>query len=170
MKYNDYGQVYVNTADLCNLLYKDPGIDLTKFLVEDPAEFNASIRALHYELDELVTFNPVEGSLHEFDQRNQEVWHMPEEYKNFDIAEWVLNQCSNQDQLQRVGKELLLYQERNLFNLLKYLKYLVDTLRKNNVVWGVGRGSSVASYVLYLIGVHKIDSIKYELDIEEFLK
>jgi DNA polymerase III alpha subunit len=57
-----------------------------------------------------------------------------------------------------------------MFDLLFYLKYLVDTLRENKVVWGVGRGSSVASYVLYLIGIHKIDSIKYDLDITEFLK
>jgi DNA polymerase III alpha subunit len=95
---------------------------------------------------------------------------MPEEYRTLDIAVWLLDQCKSQDELQRVGKELLLYQERDLFNLLRYLKYLVDTLRKHNLVWGVGRGSSVASYVLYLLGVHKIDSIKYELDIEEFLK
>jgi hypothetical protein len=27
--------------------------------------------------------------------------------------------------------------------LLKTMKYVVDTLRSNNVVWGVGRGSSV---------------------------
>ena len=71
---------------------------------------------------------------------------------------------------ERCGEELLLYQERDLFNLLRYMKYLVDTMRKNNIVWGVGRGSSVASYVLYLIGIHRIDSIKYNLDINEFLK
>ena len=35
---------------------------------------------------------------------------------------------------------------------------------------GVGRGSSVASYILYLIGVHRIDSIKYNLDWKEFLR
>jgi DNA polymerase III alpha subunit len=69
-----------------------------------------------------------------------------------------------------VGQELLLYQERDLFNLLRYLKYLVDTLRKNNLVWGVGRGSSVASYVLFLLGVHKINSIYYDLSVDEFLK
>lgn len=95
---------------------------------------------------------------------------MPEQYKTMDIAAWLLNQCSEQAQLQRVGQELLMYQERNLFPLLCYLKYLVDTMRENNIVWGVGRGSSVASYVLYLIGIHKIDSIYYDLDIEEFLK
>jgi len=47
---------------------------------------------------------------------------------------------------------------------------MVDTFRKNNVVWGVGRGSSVSSYVLYLLGVHRVDSIKYKLNINEFLR
>jgi DNA polymerase III alpha subunit len=43
-------------------------------------------------------------------------------------------------------------------------------MRKNKIVWGVGRGSSVASYVLFLIGIHKVNSLKYNLDIKEFLK
>jgi DNA polymerase III alpha subunit len=72
--------------------------------------------------------------------------------------------------MQRAGQELLLYQEREMFVLLKYLKYLVDTMRNNNIVWGVGRGSSVSSFVLFLIGVHKINSLYYGLDIDEFLK
>jgi DNA polymerase III alpha subunit len=105
-----------------------------------------------------------------FDHVQQQNWYMPEEYKQLDIAQWVLDQCDNDPKLQRVGKELMLYQERDLFNLLRYLKYFVDTMRKNTVVWGLGRGSSVSSYVLYLIGVHKIDSMYYDLDIEEFLR
>ena len=55
-------------------------------------------------------------------------------------------------------------------NVLKFLVYLIDIMRSNNIVWGVGRGSSVSSYVLYLLGVHKVDSIKYGLDITDFLK
>ncbi len=82
----------------------------------------------------------------------------------------MLSLCKEDYELQRVGQELLLFQERNAFNLLRYMKYFVDTLRKNNIVWGVGRGSSVASYVLFLLGVHKINSLYYNLDIEEFLK
>jgi DNA polymerase III alpha subunit len=54
--------------------------------------------------------------------------------------------------------------------VLTTMKYVVDTLRANNIVWGVGRGSSVSSYVLYLIGIHKIDSVKYDLPIDEFFK
>jgi DNA polymerase III alpha subunit len=109
-------------------------------------------------------------SVEQFDSVLQKNWRMPKEYRELDIAEYVLGLCREEHELQRVGQELLLYQERDLFDLLRYLKYLVDTLRKNNVVWGVGRGSSVASYVLFLLGVHKIDSLYYNLDITEFLK
>jgi DNA polymerase III alpha subunit len=47
---------------------------------------------------------------------------------------------------------------------------MVTVCKENNIVLGVGRGSSVASYVLYLLGVHRVDSLKYDLDIKEFLK
>ena len=109
-------------------------------------------------------------SVEEFDRQNQNNWYMPDDYKSLDIAEYLLNKCVNDKQLQRVGQELLLYQEKNLFDLLRYLKYLVDTMKQHGVIWGVGRGSSVASYVLYLLEVHKIDSIYYDLDPEEFLR
>lgn len=109
-------------------------------------------------------------SVEEFDAQNQINWYMPDSYKELDIAEHVLSLCTTNEQLQRVGKELLLYQQKNLFDLLKYLKYLVDTMKQNKIIWGVGRGSSVASYVLYLLGIHRIDSIYYDLDPEEFLR
>ena len=63
-----------------------------------------------------------------------------------------------------------MFQERGLFDLLRYLKYLVDVMRDNQVIWGVGRGSSVASYVLFLLGVHRVDSLYYDLDPAEFLR
>ena len=53
---------------------------------------------------------------------------------------------------------------------LGFLIYLIDLMRTNNIVWGVGRGSSVSSYILYLIGVHKVNSILYKLDINDFLR
>jgi DNA polymerase III alpha subunit len=170
MNYNAYGQVFTTAEELYNLLYRNPDADLTKFLVKDPLEFNSSVEQLHYDHAKLGVFKEPNISIAEFDAQQQKTWYMPKDYLNLDIAALVLGQCKTEQELQRVGQELLLYQERDLFNLLRYLKYLVDTLRKNNIVWGVGRGSSVASYVLYLIGVHKINSLKYELDIDEFLK
>ena len=109
-------------------------------------------------------------TVEEYDRRCQSQWHMPAEYQTLDIAAHVIGLCATPEQLQRVGEELLLYQERNLFDLLRYLKYLVDTMQSNRIIWGVGRGSSVASYVLYLLGVHRIDSMFYDLDPREFLR
>lgn len=109
-------------------------------------------------------------SLEQFDTNLQDDWFMPDEYKDFEIVGFLLDQTQNEEQYQRVVDELVLYFQYDMIDLLCYLKYLVDTMRKNNIVWGVGRGSSVASFCLYLLGVHKINSIKYDLDIKEFLK
>jgi DNA polymerase III alpha subunit len=144
------------------MLYEKPDLDLTRFLVDSPRQYNRSVEQLYVDFPKLQQYTPPAVSLEEF--------HMPNNYRELDIAEWVLGQCKTAEELQRVGQELILYQERDLFDLLRFMKYLVDTLRKNNIVWGVGRGSSVASYILYLIGVHKIDSLYYDLDIAEFLK
>ena len=63
-----------------------------------------------------------------------------------------------------------LFEERGMIPVLRFLVYLVDLCKQNNIVLGVGRGSSVASYVLYLLKVHRVNSIKYNLDVKEFLK
>lgn len=170
MKYDQYGQAYTTSNELCDLLYKNPSLDISLFQVEDSIEYNRSVADLHAELDLLDSYHNISQTVEEFDSILQRNWRMPKEYKDLDIAAYVLGLCKEEHELQRVGEELILYQERNLFDLLRYLKYLIDTLRKNNIVWGVGRGSSVASYVLFLIGVHKIDALYYQLDIEEFLK
>ena len=145
-------------ADLNGLIVQ-PAIDLetAALILDDVPKF------INY--DELAA-----ESLEEFDHRCQNNWHMPDEYQQLDIAAHVIAMCDTPEKLQRVGHELLLYQERGLFDLLRYLKYLVDVMRDNHVIWGVGRGSSTASYVLYLLGVHQIDSIYYDLDVSEFLR
>ena len=170
MKYDQYGQTYTTSNELCDLLYKNPRLDISLFQVEDSLEYNRSVAELHAELDLLDSYHNISQTVEEFDRVLQTNWRMPQEYKELDIAAYVLGLCKEEHELQRVGEELILYQERDLFDLLRYLKYLIDTLRKNNIVWGVGRGSSVASYVLFLIGVHKIDSLYYNLNIDEFLK
>lgn len=102
----------------------------------------------------------------------QDEWKMPENYKTMDIISyiWELRKTDSSEETQRVDEELNIFISRKLLDLLRYLCYLVDTMRANNIVWGVGRGSSVASYVLYLIGIHKIDSLKFKIDPKEFFK
>ena len=172
MKYDNFGQAYTTTDELCELLYRDPAVDVSKFLVEDWDQYNTMVKLTYSDLPMVKEYHPLPTNydVGAFHRTQQEHWHMPEEYQKLDIAQHVLDLCKTDAELQRVGEELLLYQERDLFNLLRYLKYFVDTMRLNNVLWGLGRGSSVASYVLYLLGVHKINSMYYDLSIEEFLK
>jgi DNA polymerase III alpha subunit len=96
-------------------------------------------------------------------------WFIPDDYYP-NLTEMLYGMCETDEQKDRVSQELELFIKHGIYDVLHVMKYIVDTLRDNNIVWGVGRGSSVASYVLYLIGVHKIDSIKYNLPIEEFFK
>lgn len=172
MKNNKFGEIIFEEEDLCNLVMRGVGLNETSGIMVDESVDLTTITSMIDRVPKFIKYDSAIESLsvEEFDSYNQQQWYMPDSYKEMDIAVYLLNLCSTQEQLQRVGQELLLYQERNLFDLLKYLKYLVDTMKENCVVWGVGRGSSVASYVLFLLGVHKIDSLYYDLDPSEFLR
>jgi len=167
---NKFGEMIFNESDICDFVMQGHNTELIKTMLVDNT---VNIESAAEFLDNFPKFarrNDDTIAVADWDQLQQSNWHMPQEYKNLDIAEHVLSLCNTEAELQRCGAELLLYQERNLFNLLCYLKYLVDVMIKNQVIWGVGRGSSVSSYVLYKLGVHRIDSLYYNLDVQEFLR
>jgi DNA polymerase III alpha subunit len=172
MKTNKHGQIILDESDLCDAVMR--GQEIRQFgqaLVDDSVDLETAAQILE-DVPAFVRYNELVDQMttEEFDHRNQQVWFMPEQYQTLDIAQYALSLCESDQELQRVGQELLMYQERNLFNLLRYLKYLVDVMTEHHLVWGVGRGSSVASYVLYKLGVHRIDSLYYDLDPAEFLR
>jgi hypothetical protein len=173
MRQNNYGEMIFNEDDVCDLLMQGRDVASLKHMKVD-ASVNLEKTALLLDcIPALVNYDSLhdpEETLEEFDRRLQQTWHMPKEYQQLDIAQHILDLCTTDAELQRCGHELLLYQERDLFNLLRFLKFLVDTMTEHRVIWGVGRGSSVASYVLYKLGVHRINSMFYELDVEEFLR
>ena len=162
-------QIYTQD-NAVHALYVNPNIDLSALDLEDVDQFNQANELLYAGYAELKLAGTPDCTPAEYHRQNQKHWNMPAEYAEFDIAKWLLDQCENEEQQQRVGQELLLYVDRGLEDLLRFLRYMVQVMRDNNIVWGVGRGSSVASYLLYILGVHKVDSHKYELDIKEFLK
>lgn len=169
---NKFGEMIFDQQDVCDLVMQ--GRDITamdNMLVDSTVDLEQAINYLET-IPKFVSYTGLKSdqTLITWDLENQNNWHMPDHYKNLDIAEYVLGLCTSEAELQRCGEELLLFQERDLFNLLRYLKYLVDVMIENKVIWGVGRGSSVASYVLYKLGVHRIDSMFYNLDVREFLR
>jgi len=170
MKTDQYGQIIYNESDLVNMVMSGATIENLQGMLVEPGVNLETASAYLEQVPDLIEYVFTDMTVEEFDAMKQHSWHMPDEYRQLDIAEYILSLCDSNARLQRCGEELLLFQERNLFDLLRYLKYLVDTLQANRMIWGVGRGSSVASYVLYLLGVHRIDSMFYDLDAREFLR
>jgi len=160
-------------SDVCDLIMQGRDLDsLEGMLVDSSVNLEQVIRYVE-NYSGTLSYPALQAdnvSVPQYDLEQQRNWHMPDKYKNLDIAEHVLSLCNSEAELQRCGQELLLYQERDLFPLLQYLVYLVDLMQANHVIWGVGRGSSVASYVLYKLGVHRIDSLFYDLSVDEFLR
>lgn len=172
MKTDHLGQMIFSEDDCVNMLMRGHSMQVDGMLVDATVDLETAAGLLE-NVPTLVKYNELAlqaVAIEDFDRMCQSQWLMPDEYKNLDIAEYVLGLCDSEAALQRVGEELLLYQARDLFDLLRYLKFLVDIMKQNNLIWGVGRGSSVASHVLYLLEVHRIDSLHYNLDIAEFLR
>jgi DNA polymerase III alpha subunit len=174
MKIDPYGKAIVNNNDIFTALYNGSNIPLDSLEFEDNEtvdQFNTSVELNADPIPKIKLYQKSSqfDNREMFDKDNQSSWFMPKRYCE-NLIEMLFDLCETQEQTDRVNEELELFIQHGMLEVLFYLKYLVDTMRENKIVWGVGRGSSVASYVLFLLGVHKIDSIKYNLDIKEFLK
>jgi len=170
MKQNKFGELIFDETDVVDLVMQGHDLSILNGMIVDDTVDLACMPDILDPAPQLQQQRFHTVSVPEWHAQQQANWHMPKEYKQLDIAAHVLGLCASEAELQRCGQELLLYQERNLFDLLRYLTYLVDVMTKNNIIWGVGRGSSVASFVLYKLGVHRIDSLHYNLDVHEFLR
>jgi DNA polymerase III alpha subunit len=164
--------IYSGNIEKCHVVLCDETVDIE--------QFNTAMEEQGF--PKLQKYIPLDVDQKTFDGVCQSEWFMPDEYKTLDVDDWCMrklmkmkntihpNNIIFSEDWKRVQEELEAFDERDMYNLLRYMIYLVDFMRENDIVWGVGRGSSVASYVLYLIGVHRINSIKYNLDWREFLR
>lgn len=132
-------------------------------------------------------FNQLSGDteLHEKEDLNlvDEIqWVIPTEYKRINIKKYIFLRFKaeidsnnfTEDEIatrsDRILLELKLWKSIDKLDLLNVLVYIIDTFEQNDIVWGTGRGSSCCSYILYLIGVHDVDSVAHDLDIKDFFR
>ena len=172
MKTDNLGIPRFTNKDLIDMIYSGHADKVHVVLCDandDVDKFNAAMEEQGF--DKLQKYIPLDVDQKTFDGVCQSEWFMPKEYKELDVYTFVMSRAGDDlEELKRVEEELAQFKVRGMNNLLRYMVYLVDFMRENDIVWGVGRGSSVASYVLYLIGVHRINSIQYDLDWQEFLR
>lgn len=169
MRQTEQNEIIVDENDLVELMLQDiRPANITSEDTDKILQYNELCSLFGY--NSVINVETPDTTGDKYNRRLVDNWWMPDEYKSYPIYDYCIKKCNTIEQKQRVMDEFDEYDERGLLPLLYYMKYLVDTMRENGIVWGVGRGSSVASYVLYLIGVHKIDSIKYDLDFKEFFR
>lgn len=166
---NKFNERVYSAEESIELLYNGINIDGIILEKSEQSLYNENAPVI---LDVPYEFKQTDESLSilEFHKNNTIKWNIPDKYKSINIKTHILSKCKTTEEINRVESELVLYEKYNLLMILRVFVYLVDIMKKNNIVWGVGRGSSVSSYCLYLIGIHKINSIKYDLDIREFLR
>ena len=97
-------------------------------------------------------------------------WFYPEIYDKINLEDYFLNLCHTDIEKDRVKLEIKLFLEKGMEKFLRFCIFMSSKIKENNWVVGVGRGSSVASYCLYLLKIHLVNSIQYNLNIKEFLK
>ena len=169
IKTNDHGDCVFTEQDTIDLLYTNPDFDISKLFFEDVDQYNSAIDKCAVDFTVLQKV-PERANAVEFDKKNCDAWHMPQKYYELNVLQWLLDKCQTDEEKMRVQTEYDLFEKKKFVRVLQFLIYFVDTLRANNIVWGVGRGSSVASFCLFLIGVHKVNPMLYNLDHREFLR
>jgi DNA polymerase III alpha subunit len=126
----------------------------------DTIKFNerSEVQLLEFSVDQELSFSPK--------------WLIPERYLNLDLQDYFANEIVqkklNEQQIERVCEELHQVYKFNFENGLRTIIYVVETFKKNNQLWGIGRGSSCASYLLYLIGLHQVNPLQYNIHWSEF--
>ena len=169
IKINETGDCIYTENDAMELLYSNPNLDISKLFFENPKQYNISIMDTGLPFKKLQSV-PSRPSPKVFDADMINNWYMPIKYSKIDVKDYLLKKCQTQEERNRVEQEYKLFEKKKFIRVLQFLIYFVDTLRTNNIVWGVGRGSSVASFCLFLIGIHKINPLQYNLNIAEFLR
>ena len=171
MKINMYGQAILSSDKLRELLLQGKNIGHLNAVQDEDIQLYEKYQDILLRQKTIFLDAPAEDlTFDDFHLQKADEWIFPLEYQQIDVLAHLLDKCKTQQEIDRVNEEYLLYLERDLVMLLRLFIFLVDYMRKNKYIWGVGRGSSVSSYILYLIGIHRVNSLKYGFDIKDYLK
>lgn len=168
MRLDCYANPVLDVQEAQDVLLR--GRSIHGVIVDNPrevSEFNRAIRRLEEHGPELYLPPQEDMDPESYHKELSGVWLIPDKYLDMDMLEHLRPRAKHPDRLE---SEILMFRERGLEPVLRATLCLVEVMREKGVIWGVGRGSSVASYTLYLIGVHRIDPVLYDLDITEFLR
>ena len=174
MNTNEYGLVSFDTDEILSMLYAGQDITDCKLLDQREQQLHAKHHTL-FEIKKLHQWQTPTQSAVDYHHTQSNKWQMPDQYKTLDIEKLLSEKLAQKGLISdtyvnRLAEEITEFKTRNMLHTLRFLCYLMDTCKSQDIVTGIGRGSSVSSLVLHLLDVHHIDPIKYNLDYKEFLR
>lgn len=151
------------------------------FLLEGVSPEQLAVDSLNEDVEQFNTLsdNPITVGKTENKPFDFE-WKIPREYQELKLRSYLVNRLDEyidtplldlekvNEYAVRLEEELDEIERRQMEPLVRALIYVVERLRETNTIWGVGRGSSCASLALFLIGLHKVDPVRYGIPMSEF--
>lgn len=168
---DQFGRVVLNTDDVIEAMLS--GNDVSGVYLNNPDDVEQYETSCREFADEPMVFRKyyeIKESVKDYFEKKSDTWLIPKKYRNIDVVDYLTQKCKNDKEKERLVLELEEFLKRDQVILIHLMIYLVDVMREKNVVWGVGRGSSVACFVLYLIGINKVNPLDYDIDYKEFFK
>lgn len=109
-------------------------------------------------------------------------WRLPDEYRELNLENYIVSKFLNRsdeflkkygveqydEAVVRIAAEYEQIEKRGMVEFMRTIIYVLDTFRKNEIIWGVGRGSSCACYILFVLGLHSVDCVQHQIPLEEF--
>ena len=164
--FDENGNAFLSGDAIANMLYNGKDIYAGTFYVDTS---DGEMEKFNLFSDKSVQLSPSE-KINNIKRRDE--WFMPDFYKTLNLKELfdIMSNGLPDIYKERVDYELNLYHEKGYDNFLRYCVYLSTIVNQKKIVVGCGRGSSCASYLLFLLGLHMVDSVKFDIDVREFLK
>ncbi|MDY6895436.1 MAG: hypothetical protein SVO01_08505, partial [Thermotogota bacterium] len=94
-----------------------------------------------------------------------------DEYKvtDYNLTDIISQKDLTLEEKRRLSYELNIIKKLGVENYILTVKKIVDTAKKNGISVGPGRGSAVGSFLVYKLGITKVNPIEYDLLFERFL-
>lgn len=166
---DDWGRVVVGCDAAIEVLMS--GRDLTALYVEASPEllrFNEVCARFDKPEEMISPATTPDQSPEAYHAERSQQWLSPIEHES--LWDGLLAKCQTAEERRRFVLELEEFNKRGMLPVLAQLHGMIQRLDEAGVVRGVGRGSSVASFILFLMDVHFINPMLYDLDVSEFLK
>jgi len=142
-----------------------------RILNGEPVDGVLVMRDVHSDKFESLNGISISSELVDFDPEP-----LPHEHTDDELSELIQyierseRFMGTDDEIDRISLELDYFIRTLNIPFILECKKLIDKFKEDDIIWGVGRGSSCASYICFLLEINDVNPIKYNIPFNELSK